>query len=127
MHIVFCPPPAFVLSCRFLNPLFPEHTKVVVDEEKGTFTIKPGKNENRRLELVQWLTGWDTYALVAAMLKQMTYLQAMQHKASILEVEDKIRPHNFVHCSRFSAQVAALAIQERRNPLCAVLYDELIR
>ena len=74
------------VCCRFLNPLFPEHTAVAVDEEKGTFIIKPGRNENRRLELVQWLPSWDTCALAMAMLKQMTFEQAMKHKAVILGV-----------------------------------------
>ena len=64
-----------------------------------------------------------------AMLKQMTFEQAMKHKAAILEVRGGCSYINFefavLPC--VLVQVAALAMQEKRNLLMAVLYDELIR
>ena len=61
-----------------------------------------------RLELSLWFAAWDRYSLGAAMVEQMKFANAMQHKAVITEV-------------------ACLAIKEGKRSLFAVLYDEIAR
>ena len=51
---------------------------------------------------------WDQYAIALAILKVLTFKQAMSHKATVLEV-------------------AALGAEEGRSSLLGVLYDELVR
>ena len=46
-----------------------------------------GKNFNRRfLDLAVWLTAWDRYSLGAALLKQMSFVDAQHHKSVVVEV-----------------------------------------
>ena len=61
-----------------------------------------------RLDFCWWLLAWDRYALAAAITKQMTYQQAMEHKQLIVSI-------------------ATDAILEDRSPQEAVAYDELVR
>lgn len=66
------------------------------------------KASNRRLELHTWQAAWDSYALAAAAVDQMSFRCAMEHKAKVLER-------------------AAMGISQGRKPLVAVLYDEVVR
>ena len=64
--------------------IFPEHVAVMV-EDHGV-SVKPAKNSHLRLELDKWIAAWDSYAIAACVLDQMSYSDAMAHKASVLEV-----------------------------------------
>ena len=61
-----------------------------------------------RLELSMWITAWDRYALGAAMVEQLTFTDAMKHKAVVTEV-------------------ACHAMKEGKRSLLGVLYDEVAR
>ena len=61
-----------------------------------------------RLELMAWSMAWDTYAMAAAILRQMSFAAAMTHKGMVQEV-------------------AAGAAGEGRRPLLGVLFDEVSR
>ena len=50
----------------------------------------------------------DRYAIAAAVMKQVTYQQAVRHKASVMEV-------------------ACIAAAEGKSSLLAVMYDEAVR
>ncbi len=39
----------------------------------------------RRLEMAAWQLAWDRYALAAAVVGQLTFTQAMQHKSVVME------------------------------------------
>ena len=70
------------------------------------------------------------YSIAAAVLGQMSYKEAMLHKATITEVPIfmhalLLRIANPLHS--VSLQVAAIASEENRQPVLAVIYDELVR
>lgn len=62
----------------------------------------------RRLELLPWTIAWDSYAVAAAMTRQLEYASAMVHKCQVLEV-------------------AVGAQGSERSALLGVLYDEVSR
>ncbi len=39
----------------------------------------------RRLEMAAWQLAWDRYALAAAVVDQLTFTQAVQHKSVVME------------------------------------------
>ncbi len=55
-----------------------------------------------------WQMAWDRYSLAAAVLDQMAFCSAVEHKALVLEV-------------------AANAKAEGRSPILGVLFDEICR
>eukprot|EP00973_Karenia_brevis_P064743 8994338-Karenia_brevis.AAC.1 len=95
----------FVDLKMFLPQTCTDRTLVHIDENGS---IKSKNKSDRRLELHWWLAAWDRYALAAHALGQMQFATAMEHKRVVLDV-------------------AALAGQESRRALLAVLYDEHVR
>ena len=59
---------------------------VTVLATKEELAKEQPKLSTRRLDLPAWMAAWDSYALGAAVLGQMTYKEAMSHKQAILEV-----------------------------------------
>ena len=75
---------------RFLPDCFNEHVVTLLPTEKDhrgrDVAMQEPKVSNRRLDLPAWMAAWDSYALGAAMLGQMSYSQAMLHKEHIVRV-----------------------------------------
>ena len=111
--------------CRFLPAFCPDYKAVETDHEeagdkeqvreslvkllgtKDAAPDKPKKSEYK-LQLPFWLAAWDSYALAAAVLGQMQYKAALQHKLVVQEV-------------------AADASAGGRKQLLGVIYDEVAR
>ena len=126
---------------RFLAPCFPELS--VVDMERAPWFQKQnrlndadssvGANEQankqkRLLDLVAWSAAWDRYTLVAVMLGQLEFSQAVRHKAAVYEVWRPltflVRLIGWVVCYW---KVACIAASQQKRPFLAVIYDEVIR
>ena len=61
-----------------------------------------------RLDFASWVLAWDRYAICAAVLGQMSFKAAMQHKACV-------------------AEVAFGAASSNKSTILAVLFDEVSR
>ena len=60
------------------------------------------------LEYSCWLSAWDSYSVACAVVGQLSYRDALQHKLLV-------------------QQLATEAAAQKRRPLLAVLYDDHIR
>ncbi len=92
------------IRCRFLPAVCPEYCPVLLDED-GAVRETGAKKDTRRLEFSSWQLAWERYSLAAAILKQLTFITAMKHKAVVTEV-------------------AASAKAEGRLPILGVFFDE---
>ena len=90
---------SIVVRCRFLPPCLPDHYNVVLSSEAQLKPVLVGT----RLEFAAWLIAWDRsvpccsvavvcfapscrYAMAAAILEQLSFSEAMRHKAAVIEV-----------------------------------------
>lgn len=118
-----------LVALRFLPSTCPEQCPVLLDEDGA---IREGgfkKDLSRRLDFSVWLLAWDRYAIGvqgciivayrricivlfyvagAAVLKQLSFKNAMKHKAIV-------------------AEVACSAKSRGKLPILGVLFDEVSR
>ena len=114
---------ALLLDCRYLPPGASEYIPIWLDEDGAQMNAAPKNTRRRailrshgfrqrvyrvRLDFGRWLLAWDRYALAAAATKQMTFLTAMKHKETIMNL-------------------AMEAMKEGNSSQVAVEYDEKIR
>ena len=99
--------PAVRRCCsRFLPPYCAEHKVVRLDNDEVVQQAAPVKE--RELDLATWQIAWDSYALAAAALEQLSFHASMLHKKVVL-------------------QIACHAAAEKRSSLLGVIYDRMVR
>ena len=77
---------AFVLNgFRCLPARCPEHMGVTINEQTGEITESRPKEWAKKLDFASWLVAFDTYAMLAAGVGQIGFLEAMRYKAVIIE------------------------------------------
>eukprot|EP00973_Karenia_brevis_P027297 3763641-Karenia_brevis.AAC.1 len=80
----------------------------LLDGDAKEETQAKDKKKDLKLSLPFWMLAWDSYAIAAAILGQLTYSAAVKHKLVV-------------------AEIATEAVAEGRRPILGVIYDEIAR